>query len=442
PLPTPQVDGASTAACVVHSYSGRWGLVLDGRPLLTGLEDLGGRLYASLLLALQARFCDGADADDDDDEDGGASTAAFVDEAEHTEGLQAGFLQRQQADFVGRETQVKALKKLLGSVRLGRGARSGAARLRQDGLHGPRRARGLQQPVWSIAHFVGASPGSNFIHPTLQRICHELARRFGLGDLPAQCSFKSLVERFSELLTAVGKRGKFTIFIDGFELMEDINEAKSFSWLPVPLPENIVAVITVNANSTVHKSLLRRPDKHEFSLWCAGRSGSVGDYAANAGQVQQVFWTKPPSITRYMRLITGKKQSGLQLILRLVCDEIRLLGLHESLSEQLKQLPQTLAPAGVHSLETQCGVELVSAAACLLLLARDAELSPRAPLGAVSVSACSRAASSWDHRIASWMTQPSSSRAVEPGDAGAPQPERRSQLAVAGLGASAWQRRS
>uniref|UniRef100_A0A1I8FPK9 WD_REPEATS_REGION domain-containing protein n=1 Tax=Macrostomum lignano TaxID=282301 RepID=A0A1I8FPK9_9PLAT len=75
-----------------------------------------------------------------------------------------------------------------------------------------------------------------------------------------------------------------------------------------------------------------------------------------------------------MRLITGKKQSGLPAYLRLVCDEIRLLGLHESLSEQLKQLPQTLPQLVsfvLARLETQCGVELVSAAACLLLLARD-----------------------------------------------------------------------
>ncbi|PAA91182.1 hypothetical protein BOX15_Mlig031198g5 [Macrostomum lignano] len=359
------------SGCVVHSYSGRWGLVLDGRPLLTGLEDLGGRLYASLLLALQARFCDGADADDDDDEDGGASTAAFVDEAEHTEGLQAGFLQRQQADFVGRETQVKALKKLLGSVRSGVVPVVGQPGCGKTAFMA-HAVRAACQPVWSIAHFVGASPGSNFIHPTLQRICHELARRFGLGDLPAQCSFKSLVERFSELLTAVGKRGKFTIFIDGFELMEDINEAKSFSWLPVPLPENIVAVITVNANSTVHKSLLRRPDKHEFSL-------GVLDVLDRSEIMQQMLAKFSKSLdeaafNNQMRLITGKKQSGLPAYLRLVCDEIRLLGLHESLSEQLKQLPQTLPQLVsfvLARLETQCGVELVSAAACLLLLARD-----------------------------------------------------------------------
>uniref|UniRef100_A0A1I8FV11 WD_REPEATS_REGION domain-containing protein n=1 Tax=Macrostomum lignano TaxID=282301 RepID=A0A1I8FV11_9PLAT len=61
--------------------------------------------------------------------------------------------------------------------------------------------------------------------------------------------------------------------------------------------------------------------------------------------------------------------SGLPAYLRLVCDEIRLLGLHESLSEQLKQLPQTLPQLVsfvLARLETQCGVELVSAAACLL----------------------------------------------------------------------------
>uniref|UniRef100_A0A1I8FBD1 WD_REPEATS_REGION domain-containing protein n=1 Tax=Macrostomum lignano TaxID=282301 RepID=A0A1I8FBD1_9PLAT len=310
------------SGCVVHSYSGRWGLVLDGRPLLTGLEDLGGRLRASVTALTRTTMMTKTAA---------ASTAAFVDEAEHTEGLQAGFLQRQQADFVGRETQVKALKKLLAPF-----ARAWWPVVGQPGCGKTafmaHAVRAACQPVWSIAHFVGASPGSNFIHPTLQRICHELARRFGwVTCRPSAAS-------------TVGKRGKFTIFIDGFELMEDINEAKSFSWLPCLCPS--LGVLDVLDRSEIMQQMLAKFSK------------SLDEAAFN----------------NQMRPDHRKKQSGLPAYLRLVCDEIRLLGLHESLSEQLKQLPQTLPQLVsfvLARLETQCGNWSRLPPACLLLLARD-----------------------------------------------------------------------
>uniref|UniRef100_A0A1I8JR97 TROVE domain-containing protein n=1 Tax=Macrostomum lignano TaxID=282301 RepID=A0A1I8JR97_9PLAT len=354
---------------------------LDGRPLLTGWRTWAAACTPAYLLALQARSVTALTRTNDDDGRRGAS--GFRDEAEHTEGLQAASCSAAGRLCWPRDAGQSA-EEVLGSVRSACGARSGApgcgkTAFIEKTVEFERHAVRAPASQCGASPLFGASPGSNFIHPTLQRICHELARRFGLGDLPAQCSFKSPGGALLGASDSVGKRGKFTIFIDGFELMEDINEAKSFSWLPVPLPET-------------HKIY---PTEH--------RGGDHGERELHGG-------TSPCSV--------GRTSTSSALVCWTLLDRSEIMqqmlakfskSLDEAAFNNQMRLITGKKPVRPASLSAPLRRRIGLGCRLLLLLARDGLSESELRLWRCQCSAAQEPPASWDHRIASWMTQPSSS---------------------------------
>ena len=131
------------------------------------------------------------------------------------------------------------------------------------------------------------------------------------------------------------------ILLDGLDLLEDAFMAQSMEWLPDPIPQNILIVVSAVEATQIELSLGRRSvkpnafhlkgldvfDKQELVQTLFSRYHKKLDEGAFSGE---------------MRVLLSKKESDNPLFLKLACEELRVFGIFEKIGERIKKISQTL----------------------------------------------------------------------------------------------------
>lgn len=89
-----------------------------------------------------------------------------------------------------------------------------------------------------IYRFIGATPTSSDIRSLLESLCRQLAKDYGEEkDIPT--SFEDLVKDFPKHLALASEDKPLILFIDSLDQLSEDYGARSLSWFPEKLPENV-----------------------------------------------------------------------------------------------------------------------------------------------------------------------------------------------------------
>ena len=320
---------------VYDKYPSRWLGEVGGKLMVGGLEDFGQRVLHNLWNAIQRDY-----PEDDLTEDPVAQATA----------LHEAFVESRASSFVGRRVLLKkaqeAVEKESGGVvvlagKPGSGKSAFMAAFTQHFV----KSDACKSHDLVITHFIGAAPDSTNIASLLNRLCHEMKRRFNLPmEVPE--NYPELVKDWPDFLeesvTAVGKGSKLLILIDGIDLLEDKHNGRSMEWLPEKVPEGVVIMMSgVEGGSCVPLLRKRKPTPAEVVI------GAL-DIWDKAEMVRQSLLKHRKSLdespfNNQMKLLLSKREANNPLYLHLACEELRVFGVFEQVTTFLKKMPPALS---------------------------------------------------------------------------------------------------
>ena len=351
---------------VYDGYSSRWLGEVDGKAMVGGLEDFGLRVLHNIWNAIQRDY----------PEDGAGEDAITQATAMHE-----AFAENQAAGFVGRKTVLKQVQEVVeeGKSQLvlavgkpGSGKSAFMAAYAQQFS----RSDQCRSPNLVLTHFIGAAPGSGNVSTILSRLCHEMKRRFALTlDVPAD--YPDLVMTWPTFLeessSVVGKERTLLIMIDGIDLLEDTHNGRALDWLPSAIPKGVVILLSTTEGGPCHNVLKRRkPTPAEVVVGSMDMSDKAQMVRQKLAKHRKVL--DESAFNNQLKLLLTKKDAGNPLYLHLACEELRVFGIFEEVTEYLKQIPATtsiLLQEVLKRLESELGVELISTSLSLLCLVRN-----------------------------------------------------------------------
>lgn len=178
-----------------------------------------------------------------------------------------------------------------------------------------------------LMHFIGATPESSDWAAMLRRILGELKRRFDIyEEIPDQQD--ALCATFVDWLELAASRGKVVLIFDALNQLEDRNGAPDLVWLPPTFPKNVsVFLSTLPGRSLDELKKRHTPFLTVEALLPEEREHLVRKYLA--------LFTKTLDAANTGR-IASAPQCKNPLFLRVLLDELRLVGTHERLSDQIE----------------------------------------------------------------------------------------------------------
>ena len=352
---------------VYDGYTARWLGEVDGKPMVGGLEDFGMRVLHNIWNAIQRDY-----PDDEAGKDAIAQVTA----------MHEAFAENQATSFVGRKAALKQVREVIEEgksqlvLAVGKPGSGKSAFMAAYAQQFSQPEQGKLAKSLVLSHFIGAAPGSGNVSAILSRLCHEMKRRFALTlDIPAD--YPDLVMAWPTFLeessSAVGKERTLLVLIDGLDLLEDTHNGRAMDWLPPTVPKGVVILLSTTEGGPCHNLLKRRtPVPTEVTV------GSM-DMSDKAQMVRQKLARHRKTLdesafNNQLKLLLTKKDAGNPLYLHLACEELRVFGVFEEVTEYLKQIPATtsiLLQEVLKRLESELGAELISTSLSLLCLVRN-----------------------------------------------------------------------
>ncbi|XP_064601394.1 LOW QUALITY PROTEIN: telomerase protein component 1-like [Liolophura sinensis] len=346
--------------CSDKSYPCSWQGVVDGKPFTGNLSAFGWKVLNDLWGSILMLYPDEEITQDEEQRINKLHQAAL---AMHT------------AKFVGRKSQVKqCLSKMADNqsgvlILTGKSGTGKSALL--AAVHEEYKSLVCQDPDSVLEHVVGSAPGSTSLTPTLRRLCTELQHRFSLPtDVPQE--YKNLVPKFNDVLKECGKRsaGPVVVFIDGIDSMDDSHQPSNMEWLPQPIPQNVLFVLTCLEHGRCHRAL----EKHRVA---EVNVGSL-DLLDKAKVVRSTLAMHRKSLeesafNNQMKILLSKREASNPLYLTLACEELRLYSVFEKITGKLRSLPHTVSQLLgdiLSRMETDVGKGLTRTSLCLLVTSR------------------------------------------------------------------------
>ena len=177
-----------------------------------------------------------------------------------------------------------------------------------------------------LMHFIGASAYSADWVAMLRRIMGELRRRFDIdGEIPTEPD--DLRAEFANWLHIASARGRVVLVLDALNQLEDRDQAPDLAWLPGAIPANVRLIVSTLPGRSMD-ALAKRdwPTMTVEPLTLDERRRFIADYLAT--------YTRSLDEARTKR-IASAPQSANPLYLQTLLDELRVVGAHERLSEQI-----------------------------------------------------------------------------------------------------------
>eukprot|EP01125_Pyxidicula_operculata_P019184 TRINITY_DN693_c0_g1_i1.p1 TRINITY_DN693_c0_g1~~TRINITY_DN693_c0_g1_i1.p1 ORF type:complete len:2289 (+),score=635.01 TRINITY_DN693_c0_g1_i1:128-6994(+) len=348
---------------LLDGYESKWGGLSEGKPVVTGLESFASRVFDDLWNCISSTF----------PEDEIPEETLDLERNYHQ-----SFSQSLYTDFVGRKDVLDQIQKFVDGHRHqllvlhGKPGDGKSAIL----AHYAHTLATKDKKTFVLGHFVGASPSSVDIRKTLWRLCSELKSAFNLED-EVPYDFKQLCNVFPSMLEQATFKGKVVVVLDAVNQLDDsINRAHGMDWFPAKLPCKFI-VTTLESHAT-HNALVRRHNHH--ALEHKMNPLTVGDRALIVRTILQKYHKKLDErpMNNQMRVLLKKADAGSPLYLTVACEELRVFGVYEKVSDKIKTLGEKmpkLFDEVLQRLEITHGKELVQDVCALIYTSRYGMLS-------------------------------------------------------------------
>ena len=178
-----------------------------------------------------------------------------------------------------------------------------------------------------IRHFIGANPRSTDWAAMLRRIMGEMKRRLDIrGDIPAET--RQLRTAFASWLHMAAAKGRMILVLDALNQLEDRDGALDLLWLPPFIPANVRLFISTLPGRPLDEIKKRDwPTIKVELLNIETRKRLISDYLADYG--------KKMSKAQAAR-IADTRQTSNPLYMRVLLEELRLVGEYERLDTQIE----------------------------------------------------------------------------------------------------------
>ena len=179
-----------------------------------------------------------------------------------------------------------------------------------------------------LVHFLDAGSDSSDWTAMLRRIMEELKRRFDIEhDVPTQPA--AIRTAFPNWLDMASSSGRVVLVLDGLDRLPIRDGAADLVWLPAVLPSNIRLIVSSLPGRSLDELAKRGwPKLQIMELSVQERVLFIEQYFTQ--------YVKRLSRQRVQR-IAESRQAGNPLHLRLVLDELRVLGTHENLDDYIER---------------------------------------------------------------------------------------------------------
>ena len=179
-----------------------------------------------------------------------------------------------------------------------------------------------------IAHYVGASPSSGTALSVMRHIVEAIRVRFGVDEeLPSnpeelQRSFANWLYRCEHLATKEGIN--VLIVIDAVNQLDELGQR--MAWLPETIPPGVKLVVSATPGESGEQLAKRK--------WSELRVEPLADERIRQSIVVRYLGEFHKGIgTEQIRRVIGNEKAHSPLYLRVVAEELRLHGEHETLDE-------------------------------------------------------------------------------------------------------------
>lgn len=284
------------------------------------------------------------------------------------------FVQQQTETFVGRKEVLTQLQKFVDGYHLQLMVVSGSAGDGKSSLlaNFASEFASKNPNTFVLPHFVGASPNSTDIRHTIHRFCVELKQVFSLDEQIPE-DFKDLCATFHSMLESASFKGKLILIIDAVnQFDEKIERSHYLEWLPAKLPCKVI--VSTLAGSKVMDSLKHPRYRSILSEYTIPPL----DVKERQELVRTTLWKyhkkldEKPMNTQ-MRVLMRKADAGNPLYLTVACEELRVFGVYERVSDRIKKMSDKLPrlfEEVLKRLETDHGLTLVQDACSLIITSR------------------------------------------------------------------------
>ncbi len=344
--------------CPVVDYSCAFGGIgEDGKVMLTGLDAFGKQVLEDLWSAIDQEF---------------PESKPPLDELAIERAYHEAFIEGRCQRFIGRRDLLEQMTAYADSENNVPLVITGAPGCGKSALlaNFARAYATAHSDVFVLPHFIGVSPGSTDIRRTLLRLCRELAQRFGITDeIPED--YEKLRGVFTKFLEQAASQGKVLLLLDALNQLDDSYHAHTLNWLPYTLPKNLRFIVSTLEGDCLDALRRCRPVPPEITM-------EPMEPENRKQIIRQTLWDYRKRLDErpekdQMGLLLSKGESDNPLYLIVACEELRVFGGFEQLTERIKSLPSDmpmLFEQVLERLEHDHGKELAKSALSLLECSR------------------------------------------------------------------------
>ncbi len=190
-----------------------------------------------------------------------------------------------------------------------------------------------------LQHYAGATSYSADWAALVRRLMGEIKRRFGLSqEIPEKDD--ALRDAFPNWLHLAAAQGRLVIVIDALNQLEDRGGAPDLVWLPPVMPANVRLVASTLPGRALEEIRKRQwPEMQVQPLEPDARRQLIQQYLAQSAK----------NLSRkQLDGIINAPQCANPLYLRVLLDELRILGKHEELDERIQQYLEAESPQALY----------------------------------------------------------------------------------------------
>lgn len=179
-----------------------------------------------------------------------------------------------------------------------------------------------------LTHFIGATPESTDAHAMIGRLIAEISRHYSINvEIPDDVA-KRRVE-FANALHMATSRGRLLLVIDALNQLQDRDQGPDLVWIPSQIPSGARVVLsTVEGRSLEEIQRRGWPTFTVQPLAMGQRSQIIHDYLYSFGKSVS---------TERLQEIANTDACANPLYLRVLLNELRLHGEHETLAQVIQQ---------------------------------------------------------------------------------------------------------
>eukprot|EP01129_Flabellula_baltica_P005804 TRINITY_DN2127_c0_g1_i1.p1 TRINITY_DN2127_c0_g1~~TRINITY_DN2127_c0_g1_i1.p1 ORF type:complete len:2266 (+),score=515.97 TRINITY_DN2127_c0_g1_i1:47-6844(+) len=343
---------------VMENYQCTYGGVQDDKAMVVDLKEFGDRVFKDLWSAI----CNEYPVLDPEENE-------LLEERSYHQSFATNLANK----FFGRKEELEQLDRFVHGysenlmILVGEGGEGKSSLLSKFACD----AADKDPHTFYLSHFIGASPVSTNIRDTLYRLCEELANAFGIDDkIPDD--YKELCTALPDFIEQASFQGKLVIIIDGVDQLDPTSyRSHSMEWLPKKLTCKVI--ISSEPNSDCVDAIKRRNQTFKLLTFSPLKPKDRKEIVRSLLMRYHKKLDERPMNTQ-MRVLMRKRDSSNPLYLALACEELRLFGVYEEVSNRIKSLNPKLPGLFteiIQRLEQDHGSELVKSALSLIACSRN-----------------------------------------------------------------------